>query len=172
MSFSRNQTQEQYKKPKDDSVSASAQATSEGATNLNATSPKSSERRTWAERAAKGETPEADSYKAFEPARAEARPVLELRLKKGLSYGINYAHLRGFRCAMEGKSQTLSLYADLGYIVIKGRHLEELKEKLFSHAVNWIRVFDDAKDTLPGDGEPIVVELVIQQNEEGEKESA
>jgi hypothetical protein len=132
---------------------------------LNATSAKSNERSSWAEKVAKPEASK-DDYKAFEAVRAESRPVLELRLKNGLSYGVNYTHLRGFRCEMNGKTHSLTLYSDMGLILIKGRHLEDLKEKMFSHAVLWVRIFDDTKDQLPGDGEALVLELVITEDEE------
>jgi hypothetical protein len=133
---------------------------------LNATSAKTSERSTWAERAGKPETSdEANGYKAFEAVRAESRPVLELRLKNGLSYGVNYAHLRGFRCMVKDDHHSLTLYSDMGLIIIKGLHLGDLKEKLFSHAVLWVRVLDKEKgDTYDkAQKEPVVFELLFHE---------
>lgn len=136
---------------------------------MNAISAKTSEKSSWAARAAKAEpSEEANGYKAFEAVRAESRPVLELRLKNGLSYGVNYSHLRGFRCMVKEDHYSLTLYSDLGLIIIKGLHLGDLKEKLFSHAVLWIRVLDKEKDGEYNKEEAVVHELLIQEAEEEE----
>jgi hypothetical protein len=93
--------------------------------------------------------------------------VLELRLKNGLSYGVNYAHLRGFRCMVKDDHHSLTLYSDMGLILIKGLHLADLKEKLFSHAVLWVRVLDKEKgDTYDREAkEPVVLELLFHEAE-------
>lgn len=156
-----------FKKRISANANEDAVATSASEMSGNNTSPANNERSTWAERAGKAANP-ANEYKAFESVRADSRPVLELRLKDGLSYGVNYAYVRGFRCAMNGKTHSLTLFSDIGHILIKGRHLQDLKEKLFAHAVLWVRLFDTEKDQLPGDGEPLVLDLVISAAEDAE----
>ena len=100
------------------------------------------------------------AYRAFESARGEARPMLDLRLNDHESWLITYAHLRSSRSHLpEEGDHTLTLFHAVGTATITGRNLGELKDKLAGYAVTWLQLFNPVTHATPEEGQPVITGL-------------
>ena len=97
------------------------------------------------------------TYKACDTHRGETRPMFELRLGDGLSYSLTYAHLRVTRADLRNPDRhSLTLWHAIGTATLTGRNLHELKDKLSTHALSWVTVYDPDHHTLPDEDAPTV----------------
>ena len=100
------------------------------------------------------------AYKACDTHRGDARPMFELRLSDGLSYSLTYAHLRVTRADLRDPDRhSLTLWHAIGTATLSGRNLHELKDKLTSHALSWVAVYDPDRHTLTDEAAPVVTKI-------------
>ena len=103
-------------------------------------------------------------YRAFEASRTEPRPLLKVRRgRKGQS--VDYRYLRNIIYQLDIEPQEIELYMSMVRFTIYGRNLDELKDRLHTHAVHWLEPFDPDKHLAPAPNAAFIEEITAQELE-------
>lgn len=103
-------------------------------------------------------------YKAFEASRTETRQLLEVRQgRKG--HSVDYKYLRNIVYQLDIDPQEIELYMSMVRFTIYGRNLDELKDRLHTHAVHWLEPFDPDKHLAPAPNAAFIEEITTHELE-------
>ena len=106
-------------------------------------------------------TAQADTgYRAFEKKRGSKPTMLEMRFRNN-SFGLGYAFIRGYRFDNDkAKEQKLTLYTAIGRVDIFGEYLEELKQLISNHELDWIQQYYADRHGQTDEGKPVIKEII------------
>lgn len=78
--------------------------------------------------------------------------------RNGQMFGCGYAYLLGW---MFSPPETLSIYTTTHAFILTGRNLSVIEKALLREKVEQLREFNPDKDTLPPEGEPLILSMII-----------
>lgn len=85
-------------------------------------------------------------------------PRFRVLMANGQSYGCGYAYLLGW---LHNPPDTLTFYTTTHSFVLSGKNLQKVENAFLREKIKQLREFNSKLDTMPGDGEPLIEQIVI-----------
>lgn len=102
-----------------------------------------------------------DSINKPYKASSSSTSMLEIRFKDARGFGIPYSYLRGIDYNFSKQKHSITLHTAIGIFKITGFHLTELKDKLMSSSVQWVK--DEGLKEPAEENTPTVSKIVFEE---------